>query len=647
MSTQLNTSRCRVTFGEFEFDCASRALMKDGRVLRLEPQPAKVLAFLINHSGRIVTRQEIKHEVWGTDTFVDFDQGLNYAIRRIRAALEDDADAPRFLETIPKAGYRFIATIGPSDLGRTTEPDDALLPAASSHRSRPFAIPATFLLLGLLLSGSIAGWIYRNHIRSAQAIGKPGSIAVLPLRNLSADPEQEYFSEGMTDELITDLARSEKLRVTSHTSVQRYKGTTLPLAEIARQLGVDAIVEGTVMRTPEKVRITVQLIDARTDQHLWADSYERDLRDVLRLQDEVARSIATEIGTRIDSQARGSSAQVSEIANANGRNEFDSPVKPDAHEAYLRGRYWWHRRGADAEAKGLAYFEQAVELDPTYAVAWAGIADSYAVMAHHGGMPANEAMPKAKAAALKAIQLNDSVAEAHTSLALISFSYDWNYPTAEHEFRRAIELDPNYATAHHWYAHYLVVSGRFDEALKEIEVAHQLDPYSVAINTWRGLIYYYKHQYELSAAQLRSIIELDKGFAPFVWDDLAQVYEEQGNFASALKERQSAFTAAGKPQDGVSLARVYASGGSEAYWRQRLLLLQRGADGGAGSALSQAIVTSHLKNREQTLQLLRKAYDAHSPWINFMSREPAFDWLRQDQQFKSLEAKMGLSAFAQ
>ena len=263
-------------------------------------------------------------------------------------------------------------------------------------------------------------------------------------------------------------------------------------------------------------------------------------------------------------------------------------------------------------------------------------------MAHHGGLPPNEAMPKAKAAALKALDLDDSLAEAHASLALIKLSYDWDYPGAEMEFKRAIELDPNYPTAHHWYAHYLVVAGRFDEALNEIQLAHQLDPYSATINIWWGLIYYYQGQYERASAQLRSIVELDPGLRSAISNDLAQVYEQQGNDELAVEERQLAFSAAGRPQDGTAVAKAFTEGGPEAYWRERLILLQQTTHRGEAPSLTLSLVHSHLRQREETFRSLEQAYQEHSPWLNFMKQEPAFDWLRDEQRLERLAHRIGL-----
>jgi len=283
-----------------------------------------------------------------------------------------------------------------------------------------------------------------------------------------------------------------------------------------------------------------------------------------------------------------------------------------------------------------------VEIDPSYPPGWAGIADSYLVMAHHGGLPPNEAMPKAKMAALKALELDSSLTEAHASLATIKLSFEWDYPGAEREFKRAIELDPNYATAHHWYAHYLVIAGRFDEALTEIQLAHQLDPYSVVINMWWGEIYYYKGDYQRALAQFQSIMELDPALGPMVYDALARMYEQEGNYPQAIAQHQRAFTAAGHPQYGVILANAYNSGGPEPYWRERVRLLQSSGSREYAPALALAVAYARSRNRDAALSSLERAYYEHSPWLNFMEQEPAFEWLRTEPRFQKLAAHLRL-----
>jgi tetratricopeptide (TPR) repeat protein len=397
------------------------------------------------------------------------------------------------------------------------------------------------------------------------------------------------------------------------------------LQEIARTLDVDAFIEGTILRSGDRVRITAQLIQVHPEKHLWAESYERAQADVLDLQAAIAKDIARKISVSL-----------------RPREATGALINVEAHEAYLRGLYWWHRRGREAEAKGLQYFQRAVEIDPSYAAGWAGVADSYLVMAHHGGLPPNEAMPKAKTAALKALELDNSLAEGHTSLALVKLTFDCDYPAAETEFKRAIELDPNYATGHHWYAHYLVVAGRFNEALNEIQLAHQLDPYAASINMWRGEIYYYQGDYRRALTQFQSMLELDSALGPTVSPSLARVYEQQGDYANAIEEHQKSFSAAGKPQDGLALAKAYMMGGAGFYWRERLRQLQVVEPGGPAPALALAITYAHSGDRDAALNWLERAYREHSPWLNLMEREPAFERLRTEPRFEKIAVHLRL-----
>jgi TolB-like protein/DNA-binding winged helix-turn-helix (wHTH) protein len=613
----------RVRFADFEFACWTGDLRRNGESLRLQPQPAKVLALLVRRAGQVVTRRELATEIWGDGTFVDFEQGLNYAIRQIRTALADDADSPRFLETVPKRGYRFIAKVESHPVEEKPE-SPAVVPIANPKSRKRIALAvtiaaaATVAFFVLVNWGRLrAGWIEGNSSHRIQ------SLAVLPLRNLSNDPEQEYFSDGMTDELITDLAKFGGVRVISHTSVERYKETRRPLPEIARELGVDAVVEGTVTRSGDRVRITAQLIDAHTDQHLWAESYERDLRDIFSLQNEVAIQIASEVGVKLTNHPQAIRSR---------------EVNPSAHEAYLRGRYWWHRRGPEAEMKGLQFFEQSVELDPSYALGWDGVADSYLVIAHHGGMPANEAMPKAKAAALKAVELDPSLAESHASLAIVKLAYDWDYSGAEAEFRRAIQLNPNYATAHHWYAHQLVVLGRFPEALHEIKLAHELDPYSITISYFWGETLYYSHDYGRSLDQFRSALDLDADstYISWWWGGLANVYEQQRDYPHALELRRKLLAMSGDVGDSTALARAYAATGADGYWRERLRLMKK------APAMDLAIAYARQGDREAAFSELNRAYEEHSPWLNFIGVEPAMDPLRADPRFGHLMTRLGI-----
>jgi TolB-like protein/DNA-binding winged helix-turn-helix (wHTH) protein len=606
-----------VKFGVFEVDLTSGEVRKAGMRQKLAGQPFQVLQALLERPHQIVTREELRERIWPGNTFVDYDLALKKAVNRLREVLGDSAESPHFVETIPKRGYRFLGTLE--------------VPEQPSAMAPTMPLPAKMKIPGVLTVGLGLGLIaalligfnadkLRTRIFAKSRSLEIRSIAVLPLQNLSNDPNQDYFSDGITDALTTELAQIRALRVISRTSAEHFKGTRETLPEIGRKLNVDAIVEGSVTRSENRVRITAQLIEAPSDRHLWAKSYERELKDVLALQDEVARDIAGEIRSNV-APKQGADLQAS------------AQVNPQAHEAYLRGRYWWHRRGRENELKGLQYFEQAVQLEPSYPLAWTGVADSYIVMAHHGVLPPKEAMPRAKAAALRALQLDNSLAEAHTSLATVKLSYDWDYAGAENEFTRAIELNPNYSTAHHWYAHYLVVKLRFPEALSEIQKAHDLDPYSLVVNDFWGLTFHYSKDYERALAQFRARLDLDPSQKLTTYGQIARVYEQQGDYARAVENEGHALTLSGAAQDAESLANAYAQGGAAAYWRKRIELAQRPP---AVSALELAILYAYEGDRDAALRWLERAYQERSPWLNFMSCEPAFDSLRADPRFQKL-----------
>jgi TolB-like protein/DNA-binding winged helix-turn-helix (wHTH) protein len=643
MRAPSNTSRV-IRFGVFEVDSQEERILRSGLRQKLEPQPFLVLQSLLERPGELVTREELRQRLWPDNTFVNYDLALKKCINRIREVLGDSAESPRFIETIPRRGYRFIAPLSrieeieeqntsASSLAKPAEPSSAI-GEAQPGRSPDTVFPLgrkriTVVILTLVVAFALTVVLYFLR-RGAPRPAGPGAtgikaLAVLPLENLSADKDSEYYAEGMTDELITQLAKIKGVRVISRTSVMPFEGKRKSLKEVAQVLKVDAVVEGTVLRSGNRVRITAQLVQVDPEKHLWAESYDREQRDELDLQAEIAQNVARKISASITRSPQASTS-----------------VNVEAHESYLRGLYWWHRRGRDAEAKGLEYFKRSVEIDPSYALGWAGIADSYLVMAHHGGLPVGEAMPKAKTAAVKAIELDNSLSEAHASLAEVKLSFDWDYPGADSEFNRAIQLDPNYATAHHWYAHYLVIAGRFDDALSEIELAHQLDPYSAVINSWWSSIYYYEADYQRASEKYQSMLQLDPAVGPLINGSLARVYEQQGDYARAIEEHQRSFSAGGRPQDGTALANAFAAGGPEAYWLKRLSLLEQDAAGKPASALELAFVYSHLGRRDATLSSLERAIQEHDPWVNFFKRDPAFEWLQSEPRFQKLAVRIGL-----
>jgi TolB-like protein/DNA-binding winged helix-turn-helix (wHTH) protein/lipopolysaccharide biosynthesis regulator YciM len=615
-----------VRFADFDFDMRTGELRRNRTSLKLQPQPAKVLALLVSRPGEIVTRQDLAQQVWGSETFVDFEQGLNFAIRQIRSALEDNAEHPRFLETLPKRGYRFTASVSGAAPSQSEIPAPSVAPLPPRRRLLLryglvfMTIAAVALTLALALD-----WGHLRQRLSSGATSAPRieSLAVLPLHNLSRDPEQEYFSDGVTDELITDLAKFGGLRVTSHTSVERYKDTKRPLPEIARELDVDAVVEGTVTRSGDRVRITAQLIDGRSDRHLWAESYERDLRDVLALQNEVSGDIAKEI------QIKVTTPEKSPLASAR-------PVSPEAHEAYLKGRYFWNKRSEEGVRKGIDYFEQATRIDPNYAVAYAGLAESYIVLNGYRFLPPTQAFPKARAAALKALELDERLAEAHSSLGSYQWEYEWDKSGAEKEFRRAIELNPSYATAHAWYAEELAALGRGDQALAEIKRAREVDPLSLPISVVAGWILYVERDNDQAIDQFQRTLEMDSNFA-VAHLYLGRAYVQKGNLEQAIVEAKTATRLSGShPFYMAWLGYAYARAGNrnEALHILRQLKVISGKKYVPSHDV--AAVYVGLGENSKAIAWLNKGYDEHSYTVLQLGVEPEFDSLRSDLRFQDL-----------
>jgi TolB-like protein/Flp pilus assembly protein TadD len=463
-----------------------------------------------------------------------------------------------------------------------------------------------------------------------RATGRPRieSIAVLPLENLSRDPEQEYFADGMTEELITDLAKISALKVISRTSVMHYKGTQKTVPEIAKELGVDALIEGSVQRSGSRVRITAQLIHAPADRHLWAESYERDLRDVLALQGEVARAIANQIRVTLtpQEQARLTTAR---------------QVNPEARELYLKGLFQWDKRTEEGLKKSVEYFERAKEKDPSYALAYSGLAGSYNMLGLWGDLPQMESAPKAKAAAIKALEIDDQLAEAHASLGWNKFAFDWDWSGAEREFRRAIELNPGYVTAHRWLANCLTQQGRLEEALAEIRRAQQLDPISLITNSVLAYTLYMNRRYDQAVEQERKTLALDDHFAPAHWG-LGLALEQKGKFAEAIAESQKATTLDAHPVYLAALGHAYGVAGRRGEARAalgKLVQLSKERDIAWNEV---AVVYAGLGEKDKALATLDAAYKRHDGQLNWLKVDPRLDPLRSDPRFEDLLRRMNL-----
>ena len=631
-----------VRFGTFEVSLQSGEVRKAGLRIRVQQQPMKLLEILLEHPGEVVTREELRGRVWPSESFGDFDQALNIAIGKLRSALGDSAESPRFIETLSKRGYRFIADVSVVDIEARPKKQEPLagdLPAtdlghkiqgiglavAPQRRLLPtrWVIGALAIVLSLLIFFALR---FRSQTPAPTGIR---SLAVLPLDNLSGEASQNYFADGMTDELITDLAQISALRVISRTSVMVYKGARKPLPQIARELNVDAVVEGTVLRSGDQVRITAQLIEASTDKHLWSQSYEGDLRDTLTLQKKVASAIADQIRINLTPREQAALKNV-EVVN------------PEAYESYLKGRYFWNKRTADGLKVALAYFKQAIEEDPKYAQAYSGLADTYALLGdwQYAVMTPKEAFPQAKAAASKALELDSTLGEAHNSLAFVLDGFDWDFDSAGKEFQRAIELNPGYATAHHWYAWHLSLLGRYDEAIVEMRKAENLDPLSLIINADLAELLVLAHSYDESIGQSRKTIEMDPNFA-LAHNQLAQAYLQKHMYDKAVAELQEAVKlSGGSPTCIANLARAYVASGKRSEAVKLLGDLKKLSNPGHSNASEIAMIYASLGDRDQAMNWLEKGYDERfNPGVLL---RPGFDPLRSDSRFQNLVRRIGL-----
>jgi TolB-like protein/DNA-binding winged helix-turn-helix (wHTH) protein len=637
-------ARGRVRFGVFEADLQTGELRKHGSKIRLQEQPFQVLTLLLERRGDTVTRDDIRSRLWTADTFVDFDHGLNKAINKIREALGDSATSPRFVETVARRGYRFIADVtdvdssvvspGPSagefppaeSVPLDSGPVEAT-PIRATRRAAIWRLAPTMIGLGLTAASLLlVVWLFEFRGLSSPVIR---SLAVLPLDSLSADPAQEYFADGMTDELIATLGQISALHVISRTSVMRYKRARKPLPEIARELNVDAVVEGTVMRSGGQVRITAQLIEARTDRHLWSETYQGELRDTLALQNQVARAIAAQVQVNVNAQEQAT------LKSA-------KTVDPEAYESYLKGRFFWNKRTAEGLKLAKDYFDRAIAKAPAYAEAYSGLADTYALLGdwQYAVMTPAEAFPLAKAAAVKALQLDDRLGEAHTSLAFCLDGFDWDFESAEHEFRRGVELNPNYATAHHWYAWHLGLVRRDSEALDEMRKAQHLDPLSLIINADLAELLLIAHFPDESVQQSRKTIEMDPGFA-LAHNQLGQAYLQKGMHDDAIAELQQAARLSGSASTIANLARAEAAAGKRNEALQLLADLKSRSTSAYSNAAEIATVYAVLGDGDQAMSWLERGFrERFNPGVLL---RPGFDPIRSNPRFQDLVRRVGLA----
>jgi TolB-like protein/DNA-binding winged helix-turn-helix (wHTH) protein/Tfp pilus assembly protein PilF len=644
-------------FGVFEAVLEAGELRKHGFRQKLSEQPFQILAMLLERPGEIVSREELRELLWPRDTFVDFDHGLNNAVMKLREVLGDSSEHPRFIETLPRRGYRFIAPVEMKNaISNVSAPAHAstgqLMPVQSvapepvpdnsgllrkvieGQQKSHFALPRIAVLVAAVLAGSalISGITvhYVHGVNASKGKASPSSsLVVLPLENLSGDKEQDYFADGMTDDLIANLAKIRSLRVISRSTAMAYKGTHKPLSQIANELNADAVVEGTVMRVGNRVRITAELVQVSTDRHLWADTYESQIGDVLTLQNRVSSAIVDEIRINLTPEDKERLAK-------------NPSVSPEAYEEYLKGRYYWNKRSGEGFAKAIRYFENATRSDPQYALAYAGLADCYGIIGAtiFGSVPAAEAAPKAKAAAIRALEIDPTLAEAQTSLATAKFNYDWDWAGAAEGFKRAIQLDPRYATAYQRYSLYSIAMGRFDDSLEQIKKARDLEPLSISINASFGWRLYLAREYDRSIAQLRDTLEMDPSYG-WAHLTLGQAYEQKGQYDLALEELHRAVEIShSSPLMVSALAHAYALSGNHSEALKLLAQLEALSKKQYVSPFYVATVYLGLGKNEFAMNWLLKAYADRSNGLVFLKVEPELDPLRSDPRFISLLRKL-------
>ncbi len=631
-------SPTRLRFGIFEADLRAGELTKQGRRISLQDQPFRMLVMLLEKPGEVVTREELRARLW-PQTIVDFDHGLNKAISKVRDALGDSAESPRFIETVARRGYRFLAVVSavsdappalPTSQPTEPAPRDPSPVAESTPVSRH--LTWTWRLAGLaivvLALAAVSAWMRYESQPPTTTIR---SLAVLPLENLSNDASQEYFADGMTEELITSLGQIRSLRVISRTSVMTYKRARKPLADVARELNVQAVVEGSVFRSGDRVRITAQLIKVPADEPIWAQTYDGDLRDTLALQSKVAQAIAERVQATLSRQEQDALAK-------------SKAVNPQAYEAYLKGRFFWQKRTAEGLKKSIEYFNRAIEIEASYAEAWSGLADAYALSGdwEYGVLAPREAFAKAKDAATRALALDEGLGAAHTSLAFALDLYGWDWDTAGQEYRRAIELNPGYATTHHWYAFHLLVLHHDREGILELRKAESLDPLSLIISADIADALCIAHLFDESVQQSRKTLEMDPNFA-LAHYELGQALEQKHQHDEAIAEFQKAIELAGHSGAVDSnLAYAYAVSGRKEVARKIVAELQARYEGNPSADANIALVYVGLGDLTQAMSWLNKACDARfNPSILL---RPAFDPLRADVRFKELRGRVGLSS---
>jgi TolB-like protein/DNA-binding winged helix-turn-helix (wHTH) protein/Flp pilus assembly protein TadD len=643
-------------FGLFEADFEQRILTKGGLRIKLQDQPFQVLAMLLERQGELVTREDIRHQLWPADTFVEFDDGLNTAIKKLRAALNDSADNPRFIETVPRRGYRFLAPVttqvpvhqteaaeaqqgSPSDFATPASTQDIAPSVTSSgissnpapaprHWARSWPIIAVVSVA--LCIAALSSFLFKPGVFSRRPFASErATLIVIPLDNLSGDPQQEYFSDGITEEITTQLARldPDRLGIIGRLTAMRYKHSGKDIAQIGREIPVQYVLEGSVRREQTRIRVTVQLIEVANQTHVWAEEYDRDLSDALGLQRDIASAVAGKIKLKLTPE------QEHHLSSG-------APATAEAHDAYLKGRYEWNKRTEEGFHSAIKYFEEVLQIQPDYAPAYTGLADSYNLLGQYGFARQDEAYPKAKVYAQKAVQLDGTLAEAYTALADVEIKYDRDWRGGERDFVRAIQLNANYATAHLWYAEdYLTFAGKLEQAIAEAKKAQEIEPLSPIVGTVVAETYFVARDYDQAIRQAKTVLEMEPTFVPALVQ-LGWAYEQKGMFPEAIAEFQKGVEIShGSFAYGmkVHLAHAYALSGKKSEARKILSELFAESRRQYFPPCSIAIIYTALGEKDSALEWLERCGQTEN--LPNLRVDPRFDSLRTEKRFQELVRK--------
>ena len=643
-------------FGSFRLDTREHLLLRNGQRVKLEGKVFETLVALVQRSGRLVRKDELMNEVW-PDAIVE-ENNLEKSVSALRKALGEDGADLRYIETVRGLGYRFVADVRESGgevstlirhesrTSLTVEDEEFDLaetggvPVQRRSISESTALSArtyslsksvnmrrsVFLVAAVVLVLAIATTVYFYFVNRPNAT--VNSMAVMPFANVGEDPNTEYLSDGITESLINNLSQLPKMKMIAGTSVFPYKGKDWNPQTVGRELNVQAILTGRIVQRGDRLSISAELMDVKSNTHLWGEQYERKVSDLLAVQREIASEIASKLRVKLSSEEQ---SRVTKLYTANA----------EAYQLYLKGRFYSNKRTSEAVSKSIDYFKQAIAVDSSYALAYAGLADSYIVQGSlFGSRPPKEIYPEAKDAAIKALEIDNGLAEAHTSLATVRMQYDWNWTDAESEFKKAIALTPNYPTAHHWYAFFLAGRRRFDEAVAEIRSAQDLDPVSLIVTTDVGAILFLAGRYDEAIDQCRKALELDANFAQ-AHNILGLIYERQGKYDQWLAEYEKVLTLSGRSDQAATVGRIYAKSGYQGVLENRLAELKERATSHYVPAFAMAVAYADSGDKDHAFEWLEKAFEERSPRMADLEVMPALQSLRSDRRFTDLVQRLG------